>query len=295
MRTTLLAAMAAIFGFSPALAQTAQESPADQLLAQAPDGVWRTLDPENILLLDLPSGEILIEMRPDFSQAHVERVKYLARQGFYDGTIFHRVIDGFMAQGGDPTGTGRGASDLPDLQGEFVKSMREFENVQAIGRDNRSPRIGFLGALPVAFQPPTMTEFLNTEEVGLWPMHCTGVVSMARGGDPNSANSQFFIMFGDNRRSLDQSYTAWGRVIDGDRNVRRINRGEPPERPTPVLRARVMADLPPEEQMQVQVLSTESETFMAWLEETRQISEDGYFDDVCNVRVPVRIEGEIKS
>ncbi|MET0180081.1 MAG: peptidylprolyl isomerase, partial [Novosphingobium sp.] len=117
-------------------------------------------DPDNILLLDLSNGgRVAIRLMPQWAPAHVERVKGLARQGFYDGIIFHRVIDGFMAQTGDPTGTGQGGSPLPDLAAEF----------------NQAP-------------------------------HVRGSVSMARTNEPNSANSQFFIMFYP-RFALDRKYT----------------------------------------------------------------------------------------
>ena len=76
-------------------------------------------DPENTLILNLDTGPVTIELRPDLAPGHVERIKELARQGFYDGVVFHRVIDGFMAQGGDPSGTGRGGSDKPNLKAEF--------------------------------------------------------------------------------------------------------------------------------------------------------------------------------
>jgi len=75
---------------------------------------------ENTLYMDLPAGRVVIQLRPDLAPNHVARVKELARQGFYDGTPFHRVIEGFMAQGGDPTGTGGGGSDLPNLKAEFT-------------------------------------------------------------------------------------------------------------------------------------------------------------------------------
>lgn len=76
-------------------------------------------DPENTLFLDLEAGRVVIELLPEVAPQHVDRIKTLARQGFYDGVIFHRVIDDFMAQTGDPTGTGRGGSSLPDLPAEF--------------------------------------------------------------------------------------------------------------------------------------------------------------------------------
>ncbi len=85
--------------------------------AQAPE------DPQNTLYMDLKDGRVVIRLRPDLAPNHVARVKQLTREGFYNGTVFHRVIDGFMAQGGDPTGTGRGGSKYPDLKAEFTKQV----------------------------------------------------------------------------------------------------------------------------------------------------------------------------
>ena len=147
-------------------------------------------EPENVLLLDLSNGgRVAIRLMPEWAPQHVERIKTLASQGFYNGVVFHRVIDGFMAQTGDPTGTGEGGSQLPDLQAEF-------------------------NAIP----------------------HLRGTVSMARTNDPNSANSQFFIVFYP-RFALDHKYTVFGRVISGMQYVDAIERGEPPQNPTRVLQA----------------------------------------------------------
>jgi len=298
MRILALSAALCALVLTPAEAQRrGQEAPprskAADLLIAAPASDWERVDPENLLVIDLPSGPAVVEMRPDFAPKHVDRVKTLARQAFYNSTIFHRVIEGFMAQGGDPTGTGTGGSQYPDLEGRFVRPLAELENFSPVGRDDRAAQIGFLGSMMVATQPPSMTQFLETDIVGAWPLHCPSVLSMARAGDPNSANSQFFIMLGDNRRGLDQSYTAWGKVIDGAFNVRRINMGEPPERPTPILRARVMADLPRDEQTEYEVLRPDSETFKAWLRRTAALTEDGFFRDACSVNVPIRKGGEI--
>lgn len=152
------------------------------------------LDPENTLYLDLPTGRVVIQMRPDKAPRHVERIKELTRRGFYDGIIFHRVIEGFMAQTGDPTGTGTGGSDLPDLEAEF--------------NDLR---------------------------------HLRGTVAMARAGDPNSANSQFYIVLMPSA-NLDGKYTVWGRVVSGMQHVDAITRGEPPRVPTPIIRMQIVAD-----------------------------------------------------
>ena len=91
-----------------------------QILEEAPDTDWRSIDLENTIVMDLPAGPVVIELRPDFAPGHVERVKKLTRDGFYDGLYFHRVIEGFMAQGGDPKGDGTGGSDFPNLEPEFA-------------------------------------------------------------------------------------------------------------------------------------------------------------------------------
>lgn len=175
-----------------------KEAPAAAPVAPAPSAVVDpdpTHDPQNVLYLDLSDGgRVAIRLMPQWAPHHVERIRTLTEQGFYNGVIFHRVIDGFMAQTGDPTGTGQGGSQLPDLQAEF-------------------------NAMP----------------------HLRGTVSMARTNDPNSANSQFFIVFYP-RFSLDHKYTAFGRVISGMEYVDRIQRGEPPQNPTRILQASLASD-----------------------------------------------------
>ena len=162
-------------------------------VAPVPAGAQAS-DPENTLYMDLADGRVVIRLRPDLAPNHVARVKQLTRAGFYDGIVFHRVIDGFMAQSGDPTGTGMGGSDEPDLKAEF-----------------------------------TNTPFVR------------GVIGAARSSDPDSANSQFFIMFDENS-GLNGQYTVWGEVVDGMEFVDKIKRGEPPADPDKINRMQVAAD-----------------------------------------------------
>ena len=156
-------------------------------------------DPENTLLMDLKDGQVVIEMRPDLAPKHVARIKELVRQGFYDGLVFHRVIGGFMAQGGDPLGTGTGGSG---------------QNIPA--------------------------EFSDEP-------HVRGTLSMARSSDPNSADSQFFIVFA-RSRFLDGKYTVWGKVTEGMKHVGKIKRGDKDRNgavddPDKIIRMRVAADV----------------------------------------------------
>ncbi len=288
---------AAMFSVSAAMADDDDEPAKPTPLAflqAAPDDVWRPLDPENTLYMDLPAGLIVIEIKPEFAPAHAQRVKELTREGFYDGLVFHRVIEGFMAQGGDPLANGTGGSDKPDLPAEFARDTETVEGFTQIGRDRIAPRLGYVDGMPAAAQPETLRSFLTAREVGLWPVHCPGVMSMARATDPNSANSQFFLMIGDSRLNLDRRYTAWGWIVDGFEASRRIVRGEPPNRPTPIIRMRIAADVPAAEREDIRVLNTSSETFKEYLNLTGAVDGKGYVKDICEIRVPVKVDGEIE-
>lgn len=163
-------------------------------------------DPENTLILETTKGDVVIELMPDLAPGHVARIKELAREGAYDNVVFHRVIDGFMAQTGDvqfgktdgesfnPARAGMGGSDKPNLKAEF-------SNVS----------------------------------------HKRGTASMARSQMPDSANSQFFICFED-APWLDRQYSVWGQVIEGMDNVDKIKRGEPVTDPDKIVKARIAAD-----------------------------------------------------
>jgi len=169
MKKTFLTFLTLIFAF--------MNHASAQKNKQQTQGESRGQDLENILYIDLKYGRVVIEMMPQIAPKHVERIKALARKKFYDGIVFHRVIEGFMTQTGDPTGTGMGGSKLPNLKAEFSDEP-----------------------------------------------HVRGAVSMARSGQPDSANSQFFIVTHDSR-FLDGQYTVWGRVIKGMELVDKIKKG----------------------------------------------------------------------
>ena len=176
-----------------ALALTAILSLAFSLATSA--AMAQTASKENTLYIDLKDNcRVVIEMRPDLAPKHVAQIKKLAREGKYDGIVFHRVIAGFMAQTGDPQGTGMGGMG-DKLPAEFSKEP-----------------------------------------------HTRGVVSMARTNDPNSAQSQFFIVLKDSN-FLDGKYTVWGKVTKGMDCVDKIKLGEPPQNPDKMIKVRVAADV----------------------------------------------------
>ena len=148
-------------------------------------------DADRLTLNLSTGGDVVIKLRPDLAPGHVQRITDLANSGFYDGVAFHRVIPGFMAQGGDPTGTGTSGSDRPNLKAEFSSAS-----------------------------------------------HKRGVASMARAQNPDSANSQFFIVTADSP-FLDRQYTVWGEVESGMEYVDALPAGEPPREPGKIIKATV--------------------------------------------------------
>ncbi|SFG18264.1 peptidylprolyl isomerase [Palleronia marisminoris] len=162
-------------------------------------------DPENTIIIELKDGRVVVELMPKIAPQHAERMKTLAREGAYDGVVFHRVIEGFMAQTGDVQNgnadkdfnirlAGTGGSEYPNVPAEFSK-------------------------IP----------------------HDRGTIGAARSQNPDSANSQFFINFGDNH-FLNGQYTVYGRVIEGMEHVDSITRGEPPANPDKMISMKVAAD-----------------------------------------------------
>lgn len=262
-------------------------------ITEADDNSWRPLDPENTLLMDLPTGLVVIELRPDLAPINAGRIRELVREGFYDGLSFHRVIEGFVAQGGDPKGDGTGGSTKPDIKGEFTKYQSKISNFTPIGRDRIAAQVGFIDGMKVAGQPKSLANFLTSGETNMWGIHCPGTMSMARATDPDSGNSQFFFVIGDSRQSLDSRYSVWGWVVHGLRHSKRIARGEPPTRPTPIVRVRLAADVPPAERPDIQVFKTSDPKFKTYLEKTGRIT-DGLVRDICDINVPVKVDGDVK-
>jgi peptidylprolyl isomerase len=253
---------------------------------RAPDASrWRSLDPENTLYIDTNKGRIVVEMYPEVAPQHVERIKTLARAHFYDGLAFFRVIDGFMAQTGDPQNTGEGASQLPDLQQEFLfRRGADMPFVEATLRGGS--RQGFYKTLPIETQPDNQMRVTRDQRVSAWALHCPGVASMARADDPNSANSQFFLMRAA-YPSLDKRYTIWGRVVFGMNTLTSLAVGEPPATPDRITTVRVAADLPDSERAPLFIMRTDGRDFREMVQDLRR--DRGADFSVCDVDVPARV------
>jgi peptidylprolyl isomerase len=259
----------------------------------APDEAWRTVDPENLMVIGTKYGDIAVELFPEIAPNHAAQIKTLAKQGFYDNVAFHRVIDGFMNQTGDGTnGDGTGDSTLPDITAEFTFKRgtdMPFTLVSAMKMGDGEIGVGFYKNLPIASQPSSQAMFTKDGKVAAFGLHCKGVTSMARTNDPNSANSQFFLMRA-KAKHLDTQYSIWGNTVMGYDLLEKPKVGVIGEVPgwTPDRMGDVnMAiDMPEADRPTVQVLRTDHPAFSNWLKTQKKA--DGSFPDVCELSVPTR-------
>ena len=262
-------------------APKATAEPEVKLVPPGPND-WVQLDPESVLVIDTTKGRIFVELAPELAPQSVARVKQLTRERFYDGLKFHRVIDTFMAQTGDPQGTGLGGSKYPDLKGEFTvrrdRSMPVVDPFEAGGDED-----GFLGVMPVASQSDDLMDMTFDHKVWTWGLFCPGVAGMARSENPDSANSQFFLMRQTNP-GLDKNYTAFGRVVSGLNVVRALKTGEPVIEPDLMTKVQILADIPEGERPKVIVLDPHSKAFASLIAKARQ--DKGSDFSVCDVEIP---------
>ena len=281
MRLVALTALLAVTSLSPAYAaKPANVSPPAPAASD-----WRSVDAENTLVIDTSKGRVIVELAPKLAPAHVQRIKELTREGFYNGLKFHRVIDTFMAQTGDPLGTGEGGSTKPNLTAEFTFRRSAEDGFTRVNRP-AGAELGFMGSMPIATQPDDIMMMTADGKAGGWGLFCPGVLGMARGDDPNSANSQFFLM----RQAypaLDKRYTALGRVVSGLPVVRAIKVGEPVVDPDIMIKVQVLADIPAPDRPKVQVLNVATAYFTAMAE--RMKAQKGADFSVCDLELPAQV------
>lgn len=262
------------------------------IAAQAQEAGWRTVAPENLLIVQTSKGRVLLELDPRVAPGHAQRLRDLTQRGFYDGLRFHRVIPGFMAQTGDPMGTGMGGSDMPDLQPEF--SFRRMPGADFSPVADGQPGIrGLFGSVPVVTQPDGQSILMADGRVGAQPIFCRGVIGMARSNSPDSANSQFFLMTGYNS-TLNGSYTALGRVVDGMEVVDALNAGTQANngrvaQPDIMVSVRLASDLPAAQRPTVRVMTAAAPEYLGAIEALRV--ERGARFSVCDVEPRVRVTG----
>lgn len=251
------------------VAGTAYAGPADD------PANWRKVDPENLLQFTINKQEVLIELRPDIAPKHVEQIKKITRDTNYDKLPFHRVIDDFMAQGGEVYAIYQVYPRYPMLKGEFTW-LRDpsKQKVQWFGATPAGDKLGYMDGFLVQGQPDETAMISNPPVAKTWAVHCAGVASMARADNPDSADTQFFLMRHDRvgPDGLDTKYTPWGRALTGLDVIRGIKVGPeetdgrlPAGQADKLTKAVVVADIAASKRPTVYVRRTDGPEFAATL------------------------------
>lgn len=261
-------------------------SSADIIAATTADD-WRALDPENTLYIELEQGRVVVALSPSLAQNHVANFKKLARAKFYDGLSFYRVIDGFVAQGGDLLEIR--AKDIAPLAAEFDTAAPEgFAFHRLKDKDGYARQSGFVDSLPAGYDPKTKRA---------WHIHCTGAVAAARGDEPDTASTEFYVSL-QPTRYLDRNMSVFGRVVFGMELVQALRRVAPAESPDgdlgdKIVSVRVAADVPEAERTNLEILRSDRPAFEAYAEARRNRPEAFFvyrpdYIDLCQLSVPVR-------
>jgi peptidylprolyl isomerase len=259
----------------------------------AKDPTWREVEPDNLVFIDLFEGEVVLELNPQFAPKTVAQFRKLVQAQFYDGLSFYRVIDGFVAQGGDGSDLGE-LSLVPLIEAEFEREMDasiEFTRVQKT--DLFADETGFVNGFAAALDPSENT---------IWLTHCPGVVAMARNDNPDSSRTDFYFVIGQAPRYLDRNMNVFARVIEGMEVVQQIKRAPANQNgifqddtsPSRIRRMRLASDIPKSERKTAFVVDTNSKGFEQYLKDRRNRKQKFFHNkppevlDICQVPVASR-------
>jgi peptidylprolyl isomerase len=273
------------------------------ILTETPDFTdipdWRIVDPENLLLIETARGRVVIELNDEFAPQHSNRMRQVARDEFFDGRDFYRVIDGFVAQGGrGEEGDTIELPQYPTLIGEFVRPTEGVTFTPMIDSDLYAPRVGHVSGFPSG-QSEDGTES--------WLIHCPGTMAMARNNGPDTGDIEFYIVIGQGPRHLDRIMSVFGRVIDGMEHIQALNRGIPsinsgviedPADRDPIISMRIAADLPEDERPSYEVMRSDGQAFFDAKYSRRNRNHEFFFEtpptviEACHMPSPARLVEE---
>jgi peptidylprolyl isomerase len=264
---------------------------ADVIAASKPSD-WRSLDPENTLYMEIPTGRVVIELAPQFAPQHAANVRALVREGFFDGLAIIRSQDNYVVQWGDPDDKRQPVKAKATIPAEFTRSAQGLKFTALPDPDTYAAQTGFVDGFPAA---------RDSESGTAWLAHCYGMVGAGRDVDVNSGGgTSLYAVSGHAPRQLDRNITLLGRVVQGMELLSATPRGPAPmgfyekrEQDTPIRRVRMAADVPEAERVKLEVLRTDTQTFADLIESRRNRRDDWYKVpagriDVCNVPLPVR-------
>ncbi|WP_114238209.1 peptidylprolyl isomerase [Dyella sp. C9] len=291
----------------PALAQAAGDAtPAHtptpkELLAKSQPQEWRTPAPDNLIVMQLPQGQVLIELAPDFTPLHAANIRTLVREHYFDGLAVVRVQDNFVTQWGDPEDDDDGnksklrplGTAKAKLPPEYTRPLDPTLPFTALpDGDVYASEVGFSEGFPVGRDATLGQE---------WLTHCYGMVGVGRDNEPDTGNgSALYVVIGQAPRGLDRNLAVVGRVLKGMEYLSGLPRGtgplgfyEKPEQRLPIRTVQLASALPPVQRPTIEVLRTDSATFAALIEAKRNRRDDFYRNpagkiDLCSVNIPVR-------
>ncbi len=280
---------AAALATTPALADALEgKSSAAQILAETMAEDWRAIPAEETLVIQLQSGTVTVALSPSLAPNHVKQVKKLAREGFYDGLSFYRVIEGFVAQGGDPFGEKKIRKAKKSMKAEFETAGDDIAFAALTDIDGYAPMSGFIGGIPAGHDEKTGT---------FWHLHCAGAFAFGREDGRDTASTEFYVAL-QPQRYLDRNLSVFGRVIDGMEHLQALRRVEPPEKKDDdigdkIVSFRVSADIPEAERTIWEILDSARPAFNEYVESRRNRPEGFFYFrpnhvDACQLPVPVR-------
>jgi peptidylprolyl isomerase len=262
------------------------------VIAASKSADWRTLDPQNTLYLELPSGRVVIELNPAFAPRHVANIKALAHEHYFDGLAIVRAQDNFVVQWSDPDNARPLGNAKKSLAAEFSRPTNELPFTVLPDPDTYAPEVGFVDGFPAAREPRTHLA---------WLVHCYSMVGVGRDNDVDSGGgTELYVVIGQAPRQLDRNVTLVGRVVAGMEQLSTLKRGtgalgfyEKPAERTAIRALRLAADVPEAERTKLEIMRTDTHAFADLLETRRNRREEWYKVpagriDVCNVPLPVR-------
>jgi peptidylprolyl isomerase len=296
LAAALLCGITALHAAPPANEPVRKPLTTADVLAASTPADWRPLDPQNTLYLELSSGRVVIELNPEFAPNHVANIQALARGKYFDGLTVYRSQDNYVVEWGDPEANADRKKPVGTahrtLPAEFERPLRGLSITKLADPDTYAPEVGFVEGFPVAADPA----------VGrAWLVHCYGMVGAGRDNDVDSGGgTEPYVVIGQAPRHLDRNVTLFGRVVWGMELLSVLPRGtgergryELAAQRVPIRSVKVAADVAPAQRTELEVLRTDTPTFLAYVEARRNRHEEWFKVpagrvDVCNVPVPGR-------
>jgi peptidylprolyl isomerase len=264
-----------------------------EIVKTAPASDWLTVSPQDLLVMKLKGGTVVMQLATDFAPLNTANFRTLAHEGFYDGLSMYRVIEGFVAQGGDSAEKKPLGGGIKNIKGEITSStiaQKEFSTLEL--KDGYAGETGFVKGFAAG---------RSADKKQTWLTHCTGAVGIGRGDGPDSGGTEFYVVLGHATRYLDRNITLVGRVLSGMSALQKLQRtaeldkDQNIDQENPIISMSVMADLPIDQQVAYEVMDTSSVSFDMMMEARQNRPSSWFLEtpnyvDVCAVYVPSRIK-----